>query len=382
MKTKLSSSTASKGAKKLFGYSDTRPSLDLANDHLPDNFPPAIIPKLLFVEVRKLGAPFKCSLEYGKVRYCLSLELNEAERNCPENKCLENFYKGCETPYAVYEERKKREKLIDASIRECLSLFWPFLISDYDQRLDETPHAELDGVKPIFRIQITTVNGVLCKRQRLSYPPKKSVPNPVVCMSLFAMSEVEILAEVFPHVFKVKVQGSVYCLKTVDRKFPKHFVDEAKSLAKLPRHKNLIHLVGLLSAGEGMVSGMVLPYIQGVPLRCVTSATTREKEQWKMAITEALKVVHDSDVVWGDVKPDNIIINPERDEPILIDFGGGYTRGWIDKELRETKEGDSQALAKILTFIDKIGSEEKIRRWGGLEMIPLNFSYRSKIFDG
>jgi len=33
----------------------------------------------------------------------------------------------------------------------------------------------------------------------------------------------------------------------------------------------------------------------------------------------------------------------------LVDFGGGHTQGWADEELWGTKEGDLQALEKILT---------------------------------
>jgi hypothetical protein len=36
----------------------------------------------------------------------------------------------------------------------------------------------------------------------------------------------------------------------------------------------------------------------------------------------------------------------------LIDFGGGFTHGWIDSGKVETKEGDLQALAKFKAFLN------------------------------
>jgi hypothetical protein len=34
-----------------------------------------------------------------------------------------------------------------------------------------------------------------------------------------------------------------------------------------------------------------------------------------------------------------------------IDLGGSWTEGWVDAELSETKEGDEQALKRILEFL-------------------------------
>jgi hypothetical protein len=36
----------------------------------------------------------------------------------------------------------------------------------------------------------------------------------------------------------------------------------------------------------------------------------------------------------------------------VVDFGGGYTPGWIDEELQGTKRGDLQALEKIRQWLE------------------------------
>lgn len=35
----------------------------------------------------------------------------------------------------------------------------------------------------------------------------------------------------------------------------------------------------------------------------------------------------------------------------VIDFGGGFTQGWVQRENAGTVEGDSQGLAKIVDHI-------------------------------
>ena len=56
-------------------------------------------------------------------------------------------------------------------------------------------------------------------------------------------------------------------------------------------------------------------------------------------------------MIWGDGKPDNILIHDKIDDAWVIDFGGGYTKGWVDEELQETLEGDEQALGRIHDFL-------------------------------
>ena len=52
-------------------------------------------------------------------------------------------------------------------------------------------------------------------------------------------------------------------------------------------------------------------------------------------------------MIWGDAKTSNILID-EKDDAWIVDFGGGQTLGWVDYELVGSKDGDLQALKKIL----------------------------------
>ncbi|KAK3933881.1 hypothetical protein QBC46DRAFT_401047 [Diplogelasinospora grovesii] len=74
------------------------------------------------------------------------------------------------------------------------------------------------------------------------------------------------------------------------------------------------------------------------------------KKRWAKQIKATLGALHEHGIVWGDAKPDNIVINVHGDAWI-IDFGGGHTRGWVDKAKYETIQGDLQGLENILEFI-------------------------------
>jgi Ser/Thr protein kinase RdoA (MazF antagonist) len=53
------------------------------------------------------------------------------------------------------------------------------------------------------------------------------------------------------------------------------------------------------------------------------------KQRWATQIESTLAELHKAGVVWGDVKADNVLMDKE-DSAWIIDFGGGYTRGWVD----------------------------------------------------
>lgn len=55
---------------------------------------------------------------------------------------------------------------------------------------------------------------------------------------------------------------------------------------------------------------------------------------------------HAVDIVWGDVNPGNIVIDPELNVWV-VDFGGGFIDGFVDKNLARTKEGDLDGIKGI-----------------------------------
>lgn len=74
------------------------------------------------------------------------------------------------------------------------------------------------------------------------------------------------------------------------------------------------------------------------------------RRKWLDQITRSIEGLHACGVVWGDAKPDNVLID-SQDDAYLIDLGGGYTKGWVDQEVANTVEGDLQGLQRVSEFL-------------------------------
>jgi serine/threonine protein kinase len=63
-----------------------------------------------------------------------------------------------------------------------------------------------------------------------------------------------------------------------------------------------------------------------------------------------IQALHGSNLVWGDAKPGNILV--DKDGSIwLIDFGGSFTIGWVDQHNHDSKAGDLQGLERIKRWL-------------------------------
>jgi serine/threonine protein kinase len=63
-----------------------------------------------------------------------------------------------------------------------------------------------------------------------------------------------------------------------------------------------------------------------------------------------LASLHEAGIIWGDAKAPNILIDAHNN-PWIVDFGGSYTPGWVEKDLAGTIEGDMQGLSRIVDYI-------------------------------
>jgi len=153
--------------------------------------------------------------------------------------------------------------------------------------------------------------------------------------------------------------GTIAFLKLVRRGDLRSLQNELDTYGKIDRAQlnnglRISRLYGIVRDKDGLILGLLLTFIdcERVTLSCAVKPGTEvsRKEKWAAQIQEAVGQLHDAGIVWGDAKPDNVLIDVSRDA-WLIDFGGGYTEGWVPKALVGTMEGDDIALQRILDYI-------------------------------
>lgn len=101
------------------------------------------------------------------------------------------------------------------------------------------------------------------------------------------------------------------------------------------------------------VAGMLFPWINKKSVLSQAKADQVSgslRRRWAEQISYTLKQLHDRGIIWGDTKADNILID-ENDDAWIVDFGGSFTLGWVDKEKAGTRDGDMQGLAKIMNVL-------------------------------
>ena len=89
-------------------------------------------------------------------------------------------------------------------------------------------------------------------------------------------------------------------------------------------------------ADNGHIIGLLREWIPGARLKdtLISTVPRTRREKWMAQIRKTVSQLHEFGVVWGDGKASNVIIGND-DDAWLIDFGGGWTGGWVDKEVAE-----------------------------------------------
>lgn len=173
-----------------------------------------------------------------------------------------------------------------------------------------------------------------------------------------------LVLEKFPaigYIAKVLINGQEACCKigtathgtAVQREYESlHTI----SLSKCADSIRVPKLIGLVVNDDGII-GILEEFVPsehtlGKILGGSAAPDGDRRKKWAQQIEQTLCQLHEIGVVWGDGKPDNILINSVTDDAWLIDFGGSFTNGWVDVELKETLAGDEQALKKIIRALD------------------------------
>jgi tRNA A-37 threonylcarbamoyl transferase component Bud32 len=153
--------------------------------------------------------------------------------------------------------------------------------------------------------------------------------------------------------------GNTYFFKPVVPDQPgvaKREINILQKLTKLNLEIKVPHLLGFVAFNNSKteIMGVLLSHIDSPkPLtKLLKSSVPRAKRaEWSTKSEKYVKTLHDNDIVWGDAKADNFMVDKD-DELWIIDFGGSYTEGWVDPEISETKEGDDMGLEKVVKALE------------------------------
>jgi len=164
------------------------------------------------------------------------------------------------------------------------------------------------------------------------------------------------------YIAKVLISGLDMCCKTGTTQSSKAIQREHDCLRQITLSKIAAFipapkLLGLVIDDDGVVIGILEEFIpnKGRLSDVVKNEATVSEERrakWVKQIRKAVALLHEIDVVWGDGKAENALVGSESDDCFLVDFGGSYTDGWVNRTLVETRAGDDQAVEKIAKFLD------------------------------
>lgn len=119
-------------------------------------------------------------------------------------------------------------------------------------------------------------------------------------------------------------------------------------------HAPNLHGVVLCAEDSSMIHGYLLDYIEHRSILLfidVQKEPPSVRSEWIRQISEMIGALHDAGIIWGDAKPDNILVDTNNNLRI-IDFEGGFTSGWVDEADEGTIEGDNKALSRIIDFLN------------------------------
>lgn len=212
--------------------------------------------------------------------------------------------------------------------------------------LEVSPRARLEVIKAAYRELIKkyhpdNVGGDKAIAQilieaygTLSNPTKrevydKSVKGAVKGSLKVEYQDIELIAEGgFGETYKAKhiLTKEPVCIKHCSKISPQHeniLTEEAKAMWDL-RHFSIPAIRNLLKLEDGTLA-LIMSFIPGPTLEQVIKKTGHLEPEHVAWITEralnVLRYMHYHGVVHGDIKPQNIIIQPKNHTVVLVDFG-------------------------------------------------------------
>ncbi|KAK2593681.1 hypothetical protein QQS21_008624 [Conoideocrella luteorostrata] len=182
---------------------------------------------------------------------------------------------------------------------------------------------------------------------------------------IFALPELEIVSDYPDTIFddephRVCVHGQEYFFKSfeeVGEDLGRREIEKYEQIAKANFGSDVrtSRLFGIAQDEHFKIVGVLLYRIdeQTTLADAAVQPQTPEstKARWKEQVRKTLEALHQAGIIWGDAKADNVLVDMDGGAWI-VDFGGGYTEGWVDKDNAGTIAGDLEGLGHIMHFID------------------------------
>ena len=235
-----------------------------------------------------------------------------------------------------------------------------------DRRSTKNLHADLNPETFYFRLVVNKGHAEIVEKD----PPSSQLNS--FCLNLknstqdlprYSSRDITITSKLIGtgYIAKVSVQGHDMCCKTgtiqtfkaVQREYDcLQQITISENAASIPAPK----LRGLVVDDEGVVIGILEDFIENQGrlsdvVRNDAGVSEERRARWVKQIRRAVALLHEIDVTWGDGKAENVLVGSRSDDCFLVDFGGSYTDGWVDRTLMETRAGDNQAVKQIAKFL-------------------------------
>ncbi|RAL11788.1 uncharacterized protein BO97DRAFT_425087 [Aspergillus homomorphus CBS 101889] len=177
----------------------------------------------------------------------------------------------------------------------------------------------------------------------------------LVDVPVYEFSDVESFREIGSQstAYEVTINGNTFLYKHAKATEP--FIREITMLKAMTQLSNqgcilrVPKLVGVIGKGTTTQPGLLTTLIPSSSgnlrglLESEAEVSVADRQKWYDQVADAVRTLHRNGYCWGDVKWDNVVIDENRDA-WLIDFEGGATLGWVDRNLDGTEAGDLQGL--------------------------------------
>ena len=212
-------------------------------------------------------------------------------------------------------------------------------MADYSKRIQSEVESNTNETIKLQAITQDGVVRVINHNNHLQYPPTSPVENEYPNVHTIPTTAIVKLDKIDDDIFKVKVRDEVYCMKGVHQTVYEGNFQREITVLQQCSHPNIIRLFALVVDADDRVEAMLIEYVENAKLLSGLESISRDElDKWTLQMREAISYLHKKNLVWGDAKASNVLIR-EDGNIVLIDFGGGHTKGWVESDNYETARG-------------------------------------------